>query len=447
MQRIVRRPDASRPSIRFFARNASPQRKHLVLMPTSATLTIEPPGGSPPAESELFLSAPIPILIEDWSHVYRAVQALRRSGIVDLDRYFDEHPHAVAELRAQHTLVAVNDAVVSLFEAESRAHFLEHAQILLPPDRLSNRAVLRAIYDARPACQGERTLLTFKGRSVPIVWRCSLPKHEDGYRRLHFYAFDVTEQKEHSDRLDALRAEAARAARVSLFGEMSASILHEVSQPLSAVGSSAEAALRWLARDEPDIGEATAAIARAARWARDATEICRKIRGFIAKAPVQFVEFAASDAVHAALFLVSPEASAKDVLIERSIDPDARVFADPVLIQQVLANLLLNGIQAIDIGSSRERVLSVSVTANADEVVFDVCDTGPGVEQATIDQLFEPFFTSKCDGMGMGLTVARSIVDAHHGRIWAHGEPGAGCRFSFALPARRPADAADAADA
>ncbi|MFP3480884.1 histidine kinase, partial [Burkholderia sp. SIMBA_057] len=84
-----------------------------------------------PAESELFLSAPIPILIEDWSHVYRAVQALRRSGIVDLDRYFDEHPHAVAELRAQHTLVAVNDAVVSLFEAESRAHFLEHAQILL----------------------------------------------------------------------------------------------------------------------------------------------------------------------------------------------------------------------------------------------------------------------------------------------------------------------------
>jgi hypothetical protein len=167
--------------------------------------------------------------------------------------------------------------------------------------------VLRAIYDARPACQGERTLLTFKGRSVPIVWRCSLPKHEDGYRRLHFYAFDVTEQKEHSDRLDALRAEAARAARVSLFGEMSASILHEVSQPLSAVGSSAEAALRWLARDEPDIGEATAAIARAARWARDATEICRKIRGFIAKAPVQFVEFAASDAVHAALFWSRPK--------------------------------------------------------------------------------------------------------------------------------------------
>ncbi|WP_391857476.1 nitrogen regulation protein NR(II), partial [Vibrio cidicii] len=129
------------------------------------------------------------------------VKELKMAGVSDIDRYFDEHPQAVARLRALHAFVAANDAVVQLFDAESKEHFLQHAEILLPADRLSNSAVLRAIYENRTACQGERTLVTFKGRRVPIVWRCSLPKHEDGYRRLHFYAFDVTEQKENSDRL------------------------------------------------------------------------------------------------------------------------------------------------------------------------------------------------------------------------------------------------------
>ncbi|HHT8993286.1 TPA: ATP-binding protein [Burkholderia cenocepacia] len=409
--------------------------EHHVPMSTSAAPTIAPPDAPHPAESELFLSAPIPILIEDWSRVYRAVKELKMAGVSDIDRYFDEHPQAVARLRALHAFVAANDAVVQLFDAESKEHFLQHAEILLPADRLSNSAVLRAIYENRTACQGERTLVTFKGRRVPIVWRCSLPKHEDGYRRLHFYAFDVTEQKENSDRLAVLRAEAARAARVSLFAEMSASILHEVSQPLSAVGSSAEAALRWLERDEPDVAEAAAAITQAARWARDATEICRKIRGFIGKAPAKCIDFAAADAVHAALFLIAPEAAARNVRVDSNIDADARLFADPVQVQQVLANLMMNGIQAIESGPSHARTLTVSARLSDAEVVFDVCDTGPGIEQQSIDRLFDPFFTSKSDGMGMGLTVARSIVDAHHGRIWARGEPGAGCCFSFALPA------------
>jgi signal transduction histidine kinase len=407
-------------------------------MPTLAAIAPDPFTSSNPAESELFLSAPIPILIEDWSRVYRAIKELQASGVADIDRYFDAHPEAVSNLRALHSFVAANDAVVALFDAQSREHFLAHAQILLPADRLSNSAVLRAIYENKPACQGERTLVTFAGRTVPIVWRCSLPNDEEGYRRLHFYAFDVTEQKENAERLEALRAEMARATRVSLFGEMSASILHEVSQPLSAASAAADASLRWLSRDEPNVDEASAAIANAARWARDAIEICRKIRGFIGKAPVQFIDFPAVESVKAALFLIAPEAGAKDVRVDSSVDPDIRVLADPVQIQQVLANLLLNGIQAIDMGPSRERVLTVTVVAAAGEVVFDVRDTGPGVEPAKVDQLFQPFFTSKRDGMGMGLTVARAIVEAHHGRMWAHGEPGVGSCFSFALPA--PAD-------
>jgi signal transduction histidine kinase len=386
------------------------------------------------SESEFFLSAPIPILIEDWSRVYEAVKQLQAAGITDIDRYFDEHPEAVEALRSLHAFVAANDAVLSLFEAQSREQFLAHAKDLLPANRTSNSAVLRAIFENKPACQGERTLRTFTGKTVPIVWRCSLPKSEEGYRRLHFYAFDVTQQKESNDRLQALRAEMARASRVSLFGEVSASILHEISQPLSAARASADASLRWLGRDRPEIEEAMSAIRDAARWARDATEICRKIRSFVGKTPVQSIRFPAIESVNSALFLISPEANAKEIRVESLVDPTIDVLADPVQIQQVLANLLLNGIQAIDSGPARERRLTVTVRRDGAEAVFEVRDTGPGIEADEIELLFQPFYTSKADGMGMGLPVARSIVEAHHGRIWAQSEPGAGTCFGFTLP-------------
>ncbi|PRY06164.1 sensor histidine kinase [Paraburkholderia sp. BL25I1N1] len=389
-----------------------------------------------PAEDNLFLSAPIPILIEDWSRIYRAIKNLQASGITSIDSYFDEHPEAVSQLRALHSFVDANDAVVSLFEAQSRDQFFERVKVLLPADRISNSAVFRAMFENKTACQGERTLITFAGRAVPIVWRCSLPEDEEGYRRLHFYAFDVTEQKENSDRLEAMRAEMARASRVSLFGEVSASILHEISQPLSATRASADASLRWLTRDPPDVGEAVAAIRDAARWARDASEICRKIRGFVGKVPVQSVRFPAVESVNAALFLIAPEANAKEIRVVSDADPEVHVFADPLQIQQVLANLLLNGIHAIDSGPSSGRTLAVTVKPGANEIVFEVRDTGPGIDPTRIDALFQPFFTTKADGMGMGLPVARSIVEAHGGHIWAHSEPGLGTCFGFTLPTR-----------
>ncbi|WP_408186883.1 sensor histidine kinase [Paraburkholderia sp. RL17-381-BIF-C] len=388
-----------------------------------------------PAKDNLFRSAPIPILIEDWSRIYRAIKDLQASGITSIDSYFDDHPEVVSQLRALHSFVDANDAVVSLFEAQSKAQFFERVKVLLPADRISNSAVFRAMFENKPACRGERTLVTFTGRAVPIIWRCSLPQDENGYRRLHFYAFDVTEQKENSDRLEAMRAEMARASRISLFGEVSASILHEISQPLSAARASADASLRWLTRDTPDVREAVTAIRDTARWARDASEICRKIRGFVGKVPVQLVQFPAVESVNAALFLISPEANAKDIRVVSEVDPQVHVFGDRVQIQQVLANLLLNGIHAIDSGPSTARILTATVKPEAKEVVFEVRDTGPGIDPTRIDALFQPFFTTKPDGMGMGLPVARSIVEAHGGRIWARSERGGGTCFSFTLPA------------
>jgi signal transduction histidine kinase len=141
------------------------------------------------------------------------------------------------------------------------------------------------------------------------------------------------------------------------------------------------------------------------------------------------------ESVNAALFLISPEANAKDIRVVSEVDPQVHVFGDRVQIQQVLANLLLNGIHAIDSGPSTARILTATVKPEAKEVVFEVRDTGPGIDPTRIDALFQPFFTTKPDGMGMGLPVARSIVEAHGGRIWARSERGGGTCFSFTLPA------------
>jgi two-component system, LuxR family, sensor kinase FixL len=387
------------------------------------------------AHNDLFLSAPIPIMVEDWYHVYLAIQAIREQGVTNLDDYFDANPGAIEELRGLHSFVEANHAVLELFEASSKEVFFDSARKLLPANRESNIVVYRAMLDGSSACQGERTLVTFKGKEVPIVWRCSLPRDAEGYRRLCFYAFDVTEQKENNDRLQALRAEMARAARVSLFGELSASILHEITQPLSAASTYADAAARWLTRKTPDVEEALSSIQSAARWARDATDICRKMRGFLGKVPVQSVCAPASQTIEAALFLVSPEANAKEISVTRRISDDATIFADPVQIQQVLANLLLNGIHAIDSSQSTIRTLSVSVQRiDNGETLFEVCDTGSGMSNETLESLFQPFFTTKADGMGMGLAVARSIIDAHGGRIWVESSSAGGTCFRFTVP-------------
>lgn len=386
---------------------------------------------------ETFQLAPIPILIEDWYGIRLWVDDLRASGVTDLDAYLDRHPDAIQHLReTHHRFVDANEAVVTLFEAESKDAFFARAKKLLPASRRSNEQVLRAMFNGDTACQGERMLTSFGGRSIPIVWRCSLPRDPERYRRLHFYAFDITEYQENIDRIETMRAELARAGRISLVGQLAASITHEISQPLSATRTSVEAALRWLNRDEPELEEAMTSIRDAARWARDTTDICHKLRGFMARTPVQARMHAAEEIIDAAVRLIAAEAREKSIAVETNVTPGLAVFVDRVQLQQVLSNLLVNGVQAIaSAGDAVERRLTL--TARPDEgemVVFSVTDTGLGIDAQAAGMLFQPFATSKQEGMGMGLSISRSIVEAHGGRIWVDTASGTGTSFHFTLP-------------
>ncbi|WP_176054714.1 sensor histidine kinase [Paraburkholderia caribensis] len=387
------------------------------------------------ASYDLFRTAPIPILVEDWSGIRQRLSALREDGVVDLERYFEEHPDFIHELRKLHMFVDANDATLSLFDAASKEVFFAHARELLPADRFSNSQVLRAMFDGLPSCQGERTLTSLAGRKVPIVWRCALPDDIEKYRHLHFYAFDVTEHKENTNRLEALRAEMAHSARVSMAGQLVASITHEIGQPLAAIRTGIDAAIRWLSRLQPNVDEALATLRNATRWADDTSEICLRLRSFLGGAPIEAQTLDCREVVDSVLTLVSSEANANNILLHKNVERGATVFAERIYVQQVLTNLVLNSIHAIT-AADRKEAASIELRVarfNMTHTVFEVIDSGGGIQAANPDDIFQPFLSTKREGMGMGLSLCKSIVESHGGKIWVASTGPDGTRICFTL--------------
>jgi two-component system, LuxR family, sensor kinase FixL len=388
------------------------------------------------ASDVLFRHAPIPILVEDWSGIKQRIDALRASGVEDLDEYIDAHPGLIEELRGLHSFVDANDATLSLFNTDSKDVFYAWSRQLLPADRFSNSQVLRAMFNGQSSAQGERTLVSLNGRKVPIVWRCSLPDDIAQFQRLHFYAFDVTEYKENSQRLDALRAQMAHTARVSMVGQLVASITHEIGQPLAAIRTSIEASVRWLERREPNVTEAITALRNASRWTDDTSEICRRLRAFLGDAPIETTCLNCEEIIDSAMSLVAPEANSRSIALHKDVEPAVTAFADRIQVQQVLTNLLINSVHAVETAGRGEAGL-VHVRAKAQDemyTLFEVIDTGCGITNADPDAVFEPFLSTKRDGMGMGLPISKSIVESHGGKIWVASTDETGTHFCFTLP-------------
>ncbi|MCA8032364.1 HAMP domain-containing histidine kinase [Burkholderia arboris] len=410
--------------------------------PSLSTRNASDPSSSPAAQAgveadSLFRDAPIPILIEDWSGIKAWVDSLKARGVTDLEAYIDAHPQVIDELRELHAFIDANGAALALFEAESKELFFEQSRKLLPANRISNSQVLRAMFDGRAFCQGERLLSTLTGRKVPIVWRCSLPADPAQYRRLHFYAFDVTEHKENTERLQALRAQMARTARVSMVGQLVASITHEIGQPLGAVRTALDAAARWMDRPEPNIDEALAAFRYAARWTDDIAAICQRLRGFLVGAPVEAIDVDCAEIVQSAMLLVASEANAHAIAVATDIEPGIRAYADRIQLQQVLTNLLINGIHAISAANLADRTPELAVRVRRYDnmqTLFEVSDSGSGIAAVQPDSIFQPLSSTKSDGMGMGLPISKSIVEAHGGTIWIGQTSKQGTTFCFTVP-------------
>jgi C4-dicarboxylate-specific signal transduction histidine kinase len=264
-------------------------------------------------------------------------------------------------------------------------------------------------------------------------------KYESGEEELVGALMDVTATRETQEALYAARAELARVARVTALGQMSASIAHEVNQPLAAIVTSASAGLRWLTREVPEIGEARACVNHIAEQANRASEIMRSIRDLARRADPEVVALDINAVIDETVALVKQEALNHRVTVQVQLAPELPlVRGDRIQLQQVIINLAINGIQAMVTVIDRARVLSIRTEQReSDQVLVAVQDVGIGTEPEGLDRLFAAFYTTKPDGMGMGLSICRSIIEAHGGRVWASRNIGPGMTFQFTVSAYR----------
>ena len=237
--------------------------------------------------------------------------------------------------------------------------------------------------------------------------------------------------------LHQARLELSHVTRIATLGELTASITHEVSQPLGAIVTNAEASLRWLAREAPDIAEARSAIERIVLAAHRASAVIGRTRELYKKADPEKALLDINNLISDAILLVQREAISSHVSLQMDLASRLpAVRGDRVQLQQVIINLVMNGIEAMAAVTDAPRKLLVrSHLHEADQVIVAVRDLGSGIDPDNADKLFNPFFTTKPNGMGMGLSICRSIIEAHGGRVWASRNIGPGTTFQFALTA------------
>jgi PAS domain S-box-containing protein len=269
----------------------------------------------------------------------------------------------------------------------------------------------------------------FLARGVPL-------KDSEG-RIVRWYGTntDIEDRRRAEAALRESQAELARVIRIATMGELTASIAHEINQPLGAVVTNGNAALRWLAGQPPDLEEAREAIERTIREGNRASDVIGRVRAALQKRPLQMERLDVNAVIREVLTLGDNELLKGGVTVQTELAGDVpAVLGDRVQLQQVLLNLILNGIDAMSTITNWPRQLLVKSSKRPDGVLIQIQDSGEGVDPEQAARIFEPFFTTKPQGIGMGLSVSRSIVEAHGGRLWFTPGSSHGTVFQFTIP-------------
>jgi C4-dicarboxylate-specific signal transduction histidine kinase len=251
--------------------------------------------------------------------------------------------------------------------------------------------------------------------------------------------FDITESKLAQDALQATRAELAHVSRMNRLGALTASITHEINQPLAAMVSNANAAIRWLENATPDhLDEARTAVKRIANDGHRAAGVVQGIRSLFKNDGQNRVLLDVNQLIREVLALLQGDLLKHRIFVDIELNENLpQVMADWAQLQQVVLNLVMNAMDAMEPITDRRKILRVkSAIRDDDAVVVTIEDSGTGIDPNKVDRLFDAFFTTKPHGTGMGLSICRSIIEAHNGRVWASAGAHHGSAFSFELPTK-----------
>lgn len=280
-------------------------------------------------------------------------------------------------------------------------------------------------------------LQTLSGELRDVVIRVTVPADETEWARILVMAIDVTARNRAQAKLAQTQAELAHAARVSTLGMLTASIAHEVNQPLSAIITYAKSGRRWLGQGERGAREALDCLDHIVANGSRAAGVIARVRSQAKGASPQTESLDLVTLVNEAIEVISREAQDNAITVRATFPEQVpSIMGDKIQIQQVVINLMVNAIHSMTQLEEHALELCVEVTLGDSQVVLSVSDCGGGIGVEP-SRLFDPFFTTKKDGMGMGLSICRSIVESHGGRIWAANRDEGGAVFSFTLPAMK----------
>ena len=375
----------------------------------------------------------------DSSGTNRLFAELREQGVSDLAAYIDEHPEFVRQAMDATIAIDVNQRTMTLSGAREREEMLGPVTRFWIPGRdEAFRHSLEAAWRREPGYLSETTTRTLDGRELDVLFFVTAPPEMRERGMVLVGNIDISELVASRNSLERMQSDLMHAARISMLGELTASIAHEVNQPLAAIATYGEAGLRWLGRPQPDLDEVRDLTQRMVNDARRAAEIIARVRGMARQHPQELQPLALNVLVREAIAFLRHELSSQGVQIELHLRVGLpKVNGDRTLLQQVLINLLINATQAmVEADCDERRIILGTRRDNAEWVLLTVEDSGPGIAADHFTRLFDSFFTTKRNGMGMGLPICRSIVESYGGSIEAQADPTRrGACFCLRLPA------------
>ena len=367
------------------------------------------------------------LLIAALVETKRRAEESRREINAQYRTIADTAPDAIISINSNAEIFFVNPAATKIFGRDISEMIGQPLRILLPMFQLGERP-----------SGGELIGVRKDGTQFPaeIFFGTITFRTDSGGKQSSFTGFvrDISRRKRSEEALRTTQERLSKATQIATVGELAAAIAHEVNQPLSAIVSNGHACLRWLSASPPNMLKAHEAAERIIRDGKDAGEVVRRVRSLFKRTTVEMAGLDLNEVISEVLRLLRVDAARRNVILETGLDTNLPfVVGDRIQLQQVLLNLVLNGVEAMDSVIDRPRRLVIRSARNgAETALIEVRDHGTGL--AHPDKAFEAFFTTKENGMGMGLAICRSIIEAHHGRIWVASCEGPGTIVCFTVP-------------
>ena len=353
-----------------------------------------------------------------------------------LDELFQQSPEAIMMLDLKARTVRINGEFSRMFGYEPEEVIGKLGMDLIVPAELHEQAVLTRDRLAHGESVNLETIRRRKDGSILTVSELAVPIIVGGERVADYVIFrDISESKKAAEALQRSQAELAHLSRVTTMGELVASIAHEVNPPIAAVVTHGSAAVRWLAMEPPNLDEVRESLNCIIGDANRAGAVIGRIRALLEKNTPHMTRLDVNEMIRGVLSLAESELRRGRVLLRTELAGDLPlVRGDRVQLQQVVLNLVMNSIEAMSTILDRPRELLIKSSKDNETVLVQVRDRGTGLDAEQAERIFQPFFTTKAQGLGMGLSISRSIIEAHGGRLWIEAVTAPGAEFRFTLP-------------